>query len=120
MFKNLGALSSLLKGAQDVRARMEQIQEQLRQKRVEGSAGGGMVVIEMNGKQDVVNCRIEPQLITQQDRELLEELVVAAVHQALEKSRALQSEEMSKLVGGLQIPGLTEALQQFSPSGPAS
>jgi DNA-binding YbaB/EbfC family protein len=117
MFKGLGSLSSLLKGAQEFRAQMERIQQELRQKRVEGSAGGGMVVVEMNGRQEVLACRIDPQLYEQQDREMVEELTVAAVNQALEKARALNAEEMNKMLGGLQIPGLSEALQQFNPSG---
>jgi DNA-binding protein YbaB len=71
----------------------------------------------MNGRQEVLACRIDPQLYEQQDREMVEELTVAAVNQALEKARALNAEEMNKMLGGLQIPGLSEALQQFNPSG---
>lgn len=116
MFKGLGSLSSLLKGAQEFRTQMERIQQELRQKRVEGTAGGGMVVVEMNGRQEMLACRMDPQLLEQHDREMIEELTVAAVNQALEKARALSAEEMSKMLGGLQIPGLTDALQQINPT----
>ena len=117
MFKGLGSLGSLLKGAQQLRADLERVQEELKERRVQGSAGGGMVVIEMNGRQEVLACRIEPELVARQDREMLEELIVAAMHQALEKSRAVAAEEMAQLAGGLPIPGLGEALGQLGPFG---
>lgn len=117
MLKGLGAISSLLKGAKEFGAQMDRIQQELRQKRVEGTAGGGMVVVEMNGRQEMLGCRIDPQLVEKHDREMIEELTVAAVNQALEKARALNAEEMNKVLGGMQIPGLSDALQQFNPGG---
>lgn len=120
MFKGLSSLGSLLKGAQEIRAQMERIQEELRHKRVEGLAGGGMVAVEMNGRQEVVRCRIDPELLVQSNGELLEALVASAVGQALEKSKGLAAEQMSRLVGGLQIPGLSDAIQQFGSLGPTA
>lgn len=116
MFKglgNLGNLASLMKQAGKIREEMQRINEELRTKSVEGTAGGGMVTVKVNGKQEVLGCRIEPQVFADGDRELLEDLVVSAANQALEKSRQLAAEEMSRAAGDLPIPGLTEALGEL-------
>lgn len=120
MFKGLGNLASILKNVQQIQGQMEQMKEQLRQTRVEGSAGGGMVVVEANGQQEVVNCRISGELFLQGDREMIEELVVAATNQALQQARKAAQEEMGKAVDGLQIPGLSDALNQFAGPGTQS
>lgn len=119
MFKGLGDLASMLKNVQQIQGQMEQMKEQLRQKRVEGSAGGGMVTVEANGQQEVVNCRIAAELFDQGDREMIEDLVVAATNQALEAARKAAQEEMGKTFEGLQIPGLSDALNQFTSPGNA-
>ena len=113
MFKGLSNLASLMRSAQEMQARMTELQESLRQLRIEGIAGGGMVKVEVNGQQQILSCRIEPELLGSGDREVLEDLVVAATNQALEKAKAAAAQEMSKLAGDVDIPGLGNMLEQF-------
>jgi nucleoid-associated protein EbfC len=113
MFKGLGQLASLMKSAQEIQGRMKDMQETLRRLKIEASAGGGMVTVEMNGQQQLLNCRIEKSLLESGDGEMVEELVVAAVNAALDKVKQTAAEEMSKLAGGMEIPGLNEALAQL-------
>ena len=102
--KNLG---SIMKQAQKMQAQIAKIQEELAQKTVEASAGGGMVSVVANGKQEIVSIKIEPEVVDPKDLEMLQDLVVAAVNEALRKAQEMVAEEMRKVTGGLQIPGLT-------------
>jgi hypothetical protein len=102
--KNIG---SLMKQAQKMQAQIAKVQEELAGKTIEASSGGGMVLVVVNGKQEVLSIKIEPEVIDSNDKEMLQDLVVAAVNEALRKSQEMVSEEMSKITGGLQIPGLT-------------
>jgi len=102
--KNLG---SIMKQAQKMQAQIAKIQEELALKTVEASAGGGMVTVVANGKQEIVSIKIEPEVVDPKDVEMLQDLVVAAVNEALRKAQEMVAEEMSKVTGGLQIPGLT-------------
>jgi DNA-binding YbaB/EbfC family protein len=115
MFKGLGNIASIIKQAQQFEGRMSELQKQLGNVRVEGSAGGGMVIVEATGQQKIVSCRIDPTLIN--DQEMLEELLVAAVNSALDKSREAATVEMQKLTGNLDIPGLGDALSKFGLGG---
>jgi DNA-binding YbaB/EbfC family protein len=90
----------------DLQERMERTQGELKQKHVEATSGGGMVVAVANGSQELVSVKIKPDAVDPNDLEMLEDLVVAAVNQALEKSRKLSEEEMGKVTGGFKIPGL--------------
>lgn len=110
MFKGLGQFASLMKQAQQIQGRMKDMQESLRRLKVEGSAGGGMVSIEMNGQQQVLACRIDKSLFAAQDREMLEDLVVAAVNHAIDRVKQATADEMAKLTGGMDMPGLNDAL----------
>jgi DNA-binding YbaB/EbfC family protein len=114
MFGSLGNLGSLLKQAQQIGGRLEGLTQQLKLLRATGSAGGGMVEVEVNGLPEVVACRIDPALFEQHDRELIEDLVRAATNQALGKSRQLHAEAMRSLAGGLELPGLEEALAKLT------
>ena len=98
---------NIMKQAQKLQAQMLKVQEELAQKTVESSVGGGMVKAVANGKQELVSIKIEPEVIDKDDAELLEDLVLSAVNDALKKAQEMVSEEMSKLTGGLNIPGLT-------------
>jgi len=100
-------LGSIMKQAQKIQAQMAKMQEELSSRTVEASAGGGMITVVANGKQEVISIRIEPEVIDASDREMLQDLVVAAVNEALRKSQEMASEEMKKITGGLNIPGLT-------------
>jgi nucleoid-associated protein EbfC len=86
--------------------KMAQIQEQLVTMTVETTAGGGMVTVVMNGRQELISLKLEPQVVDPEDLEMLQDLIVAAVNDALRKSQELAAGEMGKLAGGLNIPGL--------------
>ena len=110
MFKGLGDLSSMMQQAREAQSKMKEAQERLASLRVEGSAGGGMVTIEMDGQQKVVGVRIEPALIADGDIEVLQDLVRSATNDALMKSMELTQQEMSEAMGGLNMPGLNDIL----------
>ena len=95
------------KQAQDMQKRMQALEADLRDRVVEGSAGGGMVVAHANGQRELLSVKISPEVIDPDDAEMLEDLVVAAVSQALKKAEELHQAEIQKLTGGMQIPGLT-------------
>ena len=99
--KNLG---DLVKQAQRMKAEMEKIQEEAAAKRVEGSAGGGMVTVVCNGRGELVAVKIDREVAGLDDLEMLQDLVVAAANDALRKSRELLTQEMGRLTGGLGLP----------------
>ncbi|TMA56477.1 MAG: YbaB/EbfC family nucleoid-associated protein [Deltaproteobacteria bacterium] len=103
---NIGAMGNLLKQAQDMQARMAKIQEELANKTVEGSAGGGMVRVTVNGQFNVTAVKIETSVVNADEKEMLEDLILAATNDGVRKARELVSSEMSKITGGLKIPGL--------------
>lgn len=86
--------------------KMAKIQEQLVSMTVESTAGGGMVTVIMNGRQELVSLKLEPQVVDPEDVEMLQDLIVAAVNDALRRSQEMAAGEMGKLAGGLNIPGL--------------
>jgi DNA-binding YbaB/EbfC family protein len=86
---------------------MLRLQEELAEKTVESSSGGGMVTVVANGRQQVVSIRIEREVVDPEDVEMLQDLVLAAVNDALAKAQEMVSSEMGKLTGGMNIPGLT-------------
>ncbi|MFZ2445186.1 MAG: YbaB/EbfC family nucleoid-associated protein [Syntrophobacteraceae bacterium] len=86
--------------------KMAKIQSDLALRTVEGSAGGGMVVATVSGRQEVLNIRIDPQVVDPEDVEMLQDLIAAAVNDGLRKAQEVASSEMGKLAGGLNIPGL--------------
>lgn len=86
--------------------KMAKIQEQLLTMTVEATAGGGMVTVVMNGRQELVSLKLEPQVVDPEDIDMLQDLIVAAVNDALRKSQEMAAGEMGKLAGGLNIPGL--------------
>lgn len=110
MFKGLADLAGLLQKARDVQAQAGQMQARLALLRVEGTAGGGMVTVVASGALRLMSCRIEPSLLASGDRELVEDLVLSAANQALEKAREAAAEEMHNLAGGLDLPGVGDAL----------
>ena len=103
MTKGLG---NILKQAQQMHTKIAQLQEEMAAKTVEGSSGGGMVNIVMNGKQEIVSVRIDPEVVNREDVEMLQDLIVAAVNEAIRKSHEMMQEEMKQITGGLSIPGL--------------
>lgn len=117
MFKGLGNLASLMKQAQQLWGRMQGLTDELKQRRVTGASGAGLVEMEANGLGEVIGCRLDPSLLAGYDRELVEDLVVAAANQALAKARQLHAEAMRGLAGGMAIPGLDEALSKLTGGG---
>ena len=100
-------IKELMQQAQNLQSKVTEIQEQLAEQIVTGSAGGDMVTVEANGAQEIISINIEESLVASGDTEMLQDLVTAAVNDALRRSRELATEEMSKITGGLRIPGLT-------------
>jgi len=86
--------------------KISQLQEEMANKTVEASAGGGMVNIVINGKQQVLSIRIDPEVVNREDVDMLQDLICAAVNEAIRKSQEMMTEEMKKITGGLNIPGL--------------
>ncbi len=111
---NLANLGSLLRQAQQMGGRLQQIGEELKSRRVEGTAGGGMVTVEANGAGEVLNCRIDPSLVASGDRELIEDLLPAAVNQAISKAKQMHAEAMKSMAEGLDLPGMNTILSQLS------
>ncbi len=100
-------LKDLIQQAQGLQSKIAALQEELAEKTVTGSSGGDMVKVEANGAQEILSITIEKELLDPEDPEMLQDLIGAAVNDALKKSRELMAQEMSKLTGGLPIPGLT-------------
>jgi len=96
----------IMKQAQQVQARMMKLQEELALKTVEASAGGGMVTAVVNGRFEVLSLKIEKDVVTPDDIEMLQDLIMAAVNEGLRKAQEMAQAEMSKITGGLQIPGM--------------
>ena len=96
----------IMKQAQALQERMAKLQEEAAKKEVEASAGGGMVTVRMNGRQELLSVKIDPEVVKSGDIEMLQDLLVAAMNEGLRKSQELISEEMKGMTGGLNIPGL--------------
>ena len=99
-------IGNIMKQAQKVQERIAEVQRDLINKKVEASSGGGMVTVTANGRQEILSVKIDPSVVNMQDVEMLEDLVLAAVNEALRKSQEIITEEMSKVTGGIKIPGL--------------
>ncbi len=102
-FPNMG---NILKQAQKLQSQIEKMQAELEDKTVEASAGGGMVKVVINGKQELVSIYIDPEVMDPDDPEMLQDLIVAAVNEGIAKAKELVNEEMKKLTHGMGIPGL--------------
>lgn len=103
----LGGMGGLMKQAQKMQDRILKVQEEMAEKTIEASAGGGMVTVIANGRQEIVSIKVEKEVVAPEDVEMLEDLILAAVNDALKKSQQMMAEEMQKITGGLNIPGLT-------------
>lgn len=103
MAKGLG---NLMKQAQMMQQKMGQMQQELEGQEVEASSGGGMVTARVNGKQKLLALTIEPDVVDAEDVEMLQDLIVAAINEAIKKSHEMVQAEMGKLTGGMNIPGL--------------
>ena len=99
-------MGNMMKQAQQLQSKMMKLQEELAEKTVDASSGGGMVKVTANGRQQVLSIQIEKEVVDPDDVEMLQDLVLAAVNDALAKAQEMVSSEMGKLTGGLNIPGL--------------
>ncbi len=103
----MGGMGGLMKQAQKMQSRILKVQEEMAEKTIEASAGGGMVTVIANGRQEIVSIKVEKEVVDPDDVEMLEDLILAAVNDALKKSQQMMAEEMQKITGGMNIPGLT-------------
>ncbi|MEC7695837.1 MAG: YbaB/EbfC family nucleoid-associated protein [Planctomycetota bacterium] len=113
MFKGIGDLASMLKQAQSMGSRMKEMNGQLSAMRAVGNAGGGLVEVEVNGLGEMLRISFDPSLLEKQDLELIEDLVPAATNAALQKAKEEQARTMQDLAGGMDIPGLSDALNSL-------
>lgn len=117
MFKQLTNMFSLLGQAREMGSRMSEITDELKTKRVVGASGGGMVEVEANGVGEVIDVRIDDTVMA--DKEMLLDLLPAAINQAAAKAKQLHMEAVKSLAPGLDLPGLDEAMSQIN-GGPKS
>ena len=115
MFNNLGNLADLMRNAGKLQETVQKATESLGQLQVEGNAGGGVVTATANGRLELVSVRIDPKLLADGDAELLEDLVTAAVNNALGKAREAAAKSLSSLAGGFPLPGGLPGI--FGPGG---
>jgi len=99
-------LKNMMKQVQDIQGRINSMQGDLAEKTIETSSGGGMVTVIANGKQEIISINISPEIIDPSDISMLQDLVTAAVNTALKSSKEMMQEELSKITGGIKIPGL--------------
>lgn len=118
MFKGLKDMASLMKQAQQMGGRVSAMAEELKSQRVTGSAGGGMVEAEVNGAGELLNVNIDATLIERGEKDMIEDLVRAAVNQANQQAKQLHAEAMASMTGDMDLPGLDEAMAQITGEPP--
>jgi hypothetical protein len=99
-------MNDMMRQAQMMQRKMAKMQEDLKAREFEASAGGGMVTVRVNGDQEVLNMTIDPGAVDPEDVEMLQDLVLAATNEALKKAKDAVQSEMSSITGGMKIPGL--------------
>jgi nucleoid-associated protein EbfC len=101
MSKGIG---QIMQQAKKMQERLMKIQEEMAEKTIEGQSGGGMVTCVVNGKQELISIKIADEIWAEKDKELLEDLIRAAINEGLDRSREMMQEEMGKVTGGMQLP----------------
>ena len=104
MFGNMGNMAGMMKKVQKLQAEMAKLQEELKQRTLEATAGGGAVTVVITGEKQIKSIKIAPSAVDPDDIEMLEDLFVAAVNEAIKKVDDMMAQEMSKLTGGLNLP----------------
>lgn len=102
----MGNLGNLMQQAQRMQRDLGRLQDELKERMVEGSAGDGAITVIASGGQEIMSIKIEPEAVDEDDVETLEDLLIAAVNNALEKSREMQRSETEKITGGMNLPGM--------------
>ena len=118
MLKGLGNIASLMRQAQQLSGKMKDVNDSLKAQRASATTGAGMIEVEVNGLGEVLRVNIDPDLIQRGDREMIEDLIPAAVNQAVAKSRQLHMEAMKTITSDLKVPGLDEAISQMAEGDP--
>jgi DNA-binding YbaB/EbfC family protein len=101
-----GSMNKMIKQAKQVQEQIVKMQEELKEREIETSAGGGAITVRVNGKQELIAIKISPEVVDPDDIEMLEDLVMAAVNEGIRQSQEMVSTEMAKITGGFNIPGL--------------
>ncbi|HAS91433.1 MAG TPA: YbaB/EbfC family nucleoid-associated protein [Sedimentibacter sp.] len=101
-----GNMNNMMKQVQKMQRQMEEMQKELEQREVEATSGGGAVLVKVTGKKNLVELKIDPEVVDKDDVEMLEDMIVAAVNEAFRKADEMMETEMKKVTGGLNIPGL--------------
>ncbi|MEW6624983.1 MAG: YbaB/EbfC family nucleoid-associated protein [Bacillota bacterium] len=102
----MGNMGKMMKQVQKMQQQMQKMQEELEQRTLEATAGGGVVKVVANGKMQIVSVEISPEAIDPEDVEMLQDMILAATNEALQKIQEMMQSEMGKITGGLNIPGL--------------
>jgi hypothetical protein len=100
-------IGNIMKQAKKLQERMASLQDELALRKVEASAGGGMVSVLVNGRHELVSLKIEREVVNPEDVDMLQDLILAAVNEGMRKAQEMAAAEMAKLTGGINIPGLT-------------
>ncbi len=108
--KGLGNIGDIMKQAQKMQKKMEDIKGNLHERVVDATSGGGMVTVQMNGNMELLSIKIDKEVVDPEDVQMLEDLVLAAVTQVVKKAQEIYQTEMNKLAGGVNIPGLSNML----------
>jgi len=101
-----GNMNKMMKQVQKMQQDMMKLQEELAERKVESTAGGGAVKVVANGKNEIISIEIKPEAVDPEDVEMLQDLITAAVNEALRQAQEMVSQEMGKITGGLKIPGM--------------
>lgn len=101
-----GNMNSMMKQVQKMQKQMEDMQKELDQREVEATSGGGAVLVKVTGKKDLLELKIDPEVVDSDDVEMLEDMIVAAINEAFRKADEMVENEMKKVTGGVNIPGL--------------
>lgn len=101
-----GGMGNMLKQAQKMQAEMERVQTEMEEEIVESSAGGGMVTVKVTGKKQLTEINIKPEAVDPEDVEMLQDLIMVAVNEAIKKADEMMQEKMGKITGGINLPGL--------------
>lgn len=99
-------MGNIMKQVQQFQNNMAKLQEELGEKKVEAASGGGMVTVVANGRKEIVSVKLEPEVVDPDDVEMLQDLIQAAVNDALSRAKAMETEEMSKLTAGMNLPNI--------------
>ncbi len=115
MFKGLGNLASMMSQAKNIGSKMNELAERMKRERVSGQSGGGLVTVVASGTGEIISVQIDPSLFQQQDQEMIQDLLPAAINDALVKGREMNAAALQEITGGM--PGLGDMMNRFGAGG---